>query len=163
MHTKSICIHMCACISTFNIQKMCLCCMYVLCGLAYLIYACFSVLLWDCRTTSRVLNNESKHGRGAKSHCSSLSLCTAFTLAEPDEWSLEKKLVHKGPRPCTHLHRHAPGYSLWYVVKYVPDHWGKRSSMNIYDRNIRIYCMSGMRRWEVHSVRQEEEAIWQDQ
>lgn len=49
------------------------------------VYACFSALLWDCRTTSRVLNNESKHERGAKSHCSSLSLCTAFTVAELDD------------------------------------------------------------------------------
>lgn len=45
------------------------------------VYACFSVLLWDCRTISRVLNNESKHWRGAKSHCTSLSLCTALTSA----------------------------------------------------------------------------------
>ena len=53
----------------------------------------FSVLLWDCRTTSRLLNNESKHVRGAKSHCSSLSLCTAFYFSwvrqlEPERSSL---------------------------------------------------------------------------
>lgn len=76
-------------ISTFNIQIIplfacisCVCAHSVLCAC---LYACFFVLLWDCRRTSRVLNNESKHGREAESHCSSLSLCTAFTLAQLDE------------------------------------------------------------------------------
>lgn len=56
---------------------------------------CFSVLLWDCRTTSWVLNNESKRWRGAKSHCSSLSLCTALTCATVDDWSLKEALSNR--------------------------------------------------------------------
>lgn len=56
------------------------------------LYACLPALLWDCRTTSRVLNNESKHGREAKSHCRSFSLNTDFTLAQLDDWCSEDTL-----------------------------------------------------------------------
>lgn len=104
-----ICVFACAFCACVHPSSACVC-------------VCFSVLLWDCRTTSRVLNNESKHGRGAKSHCSSLSLCTAFTSAELEDWSLKScnraKTLLSPPQPRSSK----PQNSLWYVVKYKLDH-----------------------------------------
>lgn len=68
----------------------------------------FSTLLWDCRVTSRLLNNESKRGERSRVTLQRLvRRCRFSSLSSAKGKRAWKKLILIRPRPCAHRHQQA--------------------------------------------------------
>lgn len=146
---------------------MCLC-VFPLCAFVGLraclssVDVCTRYSLSCCEIAGRLLGcwimNQSmgeKQSHTAAAAC----LCTAFTLAQLDEWSPEEAHSNKAETPLSPPQQPAINHKILFDMWSKPNHPIKVQIIGEYTNRNCIYCVSSLCQVEVHSVRQEEEAF----